>query len=174
MNAKLIRCDSTYAGQILAIFNEAILTSTALYDYKPRTSEMMATWFENKTKGNFPVLGLVDETNQLLGFGSYGTFRAWPAYKYSIEHSIYVASSFRGRGLGKRLLQELIAVAQEQGFHVLIGGIDSENAVSIQLHKTFGFQHAGRIRQVGFKFGRWLDLDFYQLVLNTPSQPVEG
>jgi L-amino acid N-acyltransferase len=174
MNVKLIRCDSTYAGQILAIFNDAILTSTALYDYKPRTPEMMVTWFENKTKGNFPVLGLVNDANQLLGFGSYGTFRAWPAYKYSVEHSIYVASGFRGRGLGKRLLKEIIAVAQEQGFHVLIGGIDSENAVSIQLHQAFGFQHAGRIRQVGFKFGRWLDLDFYQLILSTPSQPVEG
>src|ERR1043166_3396561 len=171
---KITSCDECYSNQILAIFNEAILNSTALYDYKPRTSEMMSLWFEVKRKGNFPVIGAVSDAGELLGFGSYGTFRAWPAYKYSIEHSIYVGANFRGQGIGKVLLGEIIARARAQNYHVLIGGIDSQNAASIQLHKRFGFQHAGTIRQVGFKFGRWLDLEFYQLVLETPVQPEEG
>lgn len=134
----------------------------------------MVSWFENKGRGNFPVIGAVNENGELLGFASYGTFRAWPAYKYSVEHSIYVAAQQRGKGLGKMLLQEVINSARKQDYHVLIGGIDSQNVVSIQLHKRFGFQHAGTIREVGFKFGRWLDLDFYQLVLDTPSKPFDG
>ena len=171
---KLTRCDASFAQQILAIFNDAILHSTALYDYKPRTLESMELWFENKRKGNFPVIGIVSESGELQGFASYGTFRAWPAYKYSVEHSIYVASGHRGRGLGKQLLQQVIHEAEAQDYHALIGGIDSQNAASIQLHRQFGFQHAGTLRQVGFKFGRWLDLDFYQLILATPKHPADG
>lgn len=171
---KLTQCDSSFAGQILAIFNDAILQSTALYDYKPRTMESMSAWFEAKRRGGFPVIGVVADSGELLGFGSYGTFRAWPAYKYTVEHSIYVAAQHRGKGLGKRLLQELIQSAAQQNYHVLVGGIDSQNTVSVRLHQRLGFQHAGTIRQVGFKFGRWLDLDFYQLILATPSNPVDG
>jgi L-amino acid N-acyltransferase len=171
---KVVRCDSSFANPILEIFNEAIVNSTALYDYKPRTPQMLASWFELKGRGNFPVIGVVSAGGELMGFGSYGTFRAWPAYKYSIEHSLYVAPQFRGQGVGKQLLQEIISAAGEQDYHVLIGGIDSQNAVSIGLHQRFGFQHAGTIRQAGFKFGRWLDLEFYQLILKTPAQPVDG
>ncbi len=173
-NMNIIHCDRSYSGQILAILNEAILNSTALYDYKPRTDAAMQSWFDAKEKGKFPVLGLVNEENSLLGFGSYGTFRAWPAYKYSVEHSIYVRNDMRGRGFGKMLLEAVIATAREQAYHALIGGIDSQNGASQRLHLAFGFQHAGRLRQVGFKFGHWLDLDFYQLILDTPQQPVDG
>jgi len=171
---KLIRCDSSWSNQILAILNDAIVHSTALYDYKPRTLEMMGPWFESKQKGNYPVIGAVTDSGDLAGFASYGTFRAWPAYKYSVEHSVYVAAPFRGQGLGKRLLQEIIAAARAQDYHVLIGGIDSENTVSIQLHERLGFSHAGTIRHAGFKFGRWLDLAFYQLILDTPAHPQDG
>jgi L-amino acid N-acyltransferase len=170
----LIRCDTSFADQILAIFNEAIVNSTALYDYRPRSLESMSGWFENKRKGNFPVLGAVEADGALVGFASYGTFRAWPAYKYTVEHSIYVAASHRGTGVGKMLLRELIKTARAQEYHVLVGAIDSANTPSIELHKRFGFQHAGTIRQVGFKFGRWLDLDFYQLVFETPVKPTDG
>jgi phosphinothricin acetyltransferase len=109
---RIVQCEQERHGeQILAILNDAILNSTALYDYKPRTPEMMAEWFNAKAKGNFPVVGIENESSDLMGFGSYGTFRAWPAYKYSVEHSVYVDARFRGQGLGKRLLQELIATA---------------------------------------------------------------
>lgn len=170
----LVRCTRRHAPAILEVFNDAILTSTALYDYKARTPEMMEGWFTAKEKGNFPVLGLEDENGTLLGFASYGTFRAWPAYKYSVEHSVYVHKDHRGRGIGKRLLREVIVAAQEQGYHTLIGGIDAQNTVSIRLHVDLGFVHCATIKEAGFKFGRWLDLAFYQLILPSPQQPVDG
>ena len=171
----MIQCEQNrHAAAILAIFNEAIIHSTALYDYKPRTMEMMAAWFDAKAKAKYPVIGIENDSGDLMGFGSYGTFRAWPAYKYSVEHSVYVEARFRGRGVGKRVLQEVIAAAQGQGYHLLVGGIDATNSVSIRLHETLGFSYCGTIRQAGFKFGRWLDLSFYQLILSTPSDPTDG
>lgn len=164
----------THAAAILDIFNDAIVNSTALYDYRPRTPESMVGWFNTKEAGRFPVLGATDDMGQLLGFASYGVFRAWPAYKYSVEHSVYVHQDHRGKGIGLALMQRLIAAAVEQDYHVMIGGIDVANAGSIALHEKLGFVHAGTIRQAGFKFGRWLDLAFYQLILQTPATPVDG
>lgn len=163
-----------HADAILAILNDAIATSTALYDYQPRPRESMVGWFAAKRAGQFPVIGTVDDGGNLLGFATYGTFRAWPAYKYSVEHSIYVHRDHRGRGLGQALLQRLIAAATAQQYHLLIGGIDANNQGSIALHERLGFVHAGTIREAGFKFGRWLDLAFYQLTLPTPTAPVDG
>jgi len=172
---RIVQCNQErHAEQILAIFNDAILNSTALYDYKPRTIEMMTAWFDAKLKGEFPVIGVENDSGELMGFGSYGTFRAWPAYKYSVEHSVYVDAPFRGQGIGKRVLQEIIAAAQEQNYHILVGGIDAANSVSIRLHESLGFVHCGTIRQAGFKFGQWLDLLFYELILSTPSDPTDG
>jgi len=163
-----------HASQILEIFNEAILNSTALFDYKPRAPESMVGWFKAKESGNFPVIGIESAGGELLGFGSYGSFRAWPAYKYSVEHSVYVHKDHRGKGLGRILTQRLIAAAQDQGYHLMVGGIEATNSSSIALHEALGFTHAGTIRHAGFKFGRWLDLSFYQLILPTPVNPVEG
>lgn len=164
----------TDAEAILAIFNHAILHTTALYEYQPRTMATMQQWFANKTAGNFPVWGLKDEQGQLLAFGSYGTFRAFPAFKYSVEHSVYVHPEQQGKGYGSLMLQQLIQSAGEQGYHLLIGGIDASNSGSIALHQKHGFVHSGTISQAGFKFGRWLDLAFYQLTLATPAEPVDG
>jgi L-amino acid N-acyltransferase len=163
-----------HAGAILAIFNDAIVNSTALYDYRPRAPDTMGPWFATKQSHGFPVIGLEDAAGTLLGFASYGTFRAWPAYKYSVEHAIYIHRDHRGRGLGHRLLNELITAARARDVHTMIGGIDASNAASIALHVAHGFEHAGTIRQAGFKFGRWLDLAFYQRVLDTPAAPVDG
>jgi phosphinothricin acetyltransferase len=171
---RAIRCDSRHAGAILAILNEAIVNSTALYDYQPRTAAMMQAWFDAKAKGNFPVIGVEDDRGDLMGFASYGPFRAWPAYKYSVEHSVYVDARFRGQGLGRQLLQEAIAAATAQHYHMMIGGIDAANTASVALHLRLGFSHCATIRHAGFKFGRWLDLEFYQLLLPTPSRPVDG
>jgi phosphinothricin acetyltransferase len=172
---QLITCShALHAAPILAILNEAIANSTALYDYRPRTLDSMRAWFQAKEAGGYPVIGLVDEDGTLLGFASYGTFRAFPAYKYTVEHSVYVHHAHRGRGLGRQLLQALIEHARAQGLHVLVGGIDTANQGSIALHTRLGFTHCGTVRQAGFKFGRWLDLAFYQLVLDTPAQPVDG
>lgn len=163
-----------HAQAILDIFNEAIANSTALYDYEPRSIESMVNWFQAKATGNFPVIGAIDNDCQLLGFASYGTFRAWPAYKYSIENAVYVHQNYRRQGLGLALMQQLIARASEQQYHVMVGGIDMTNLGSIALHEKLGFTHAGTIHQAGFKFGRWLDLGFYQLLLSTPVYPVDG
>lgn len=163
-----------HAEAILAIFNHAILNTTALYEYQPRTMATMQQWFANKTAGNFPVLGLINEQDQLVAFGSYGTFRAFPAFKYSVEHSVYVAPDQQGKGYGASMLQKIIEQAQQDNYHLLIGGIDAANEASIALHKKFGFTHSGTITQAGFKFGRWLDLAFYQLTLATPANPKDG
>ena len=171
----IIPCEERpHAAPILAILNEAIANSTAIYDYKPRTMETMRSWFETKTKGNYPVIGAQAEDGELMGFASYGSFRAWPAYKYSVEHSVYVGTRFRGRGVGRRLLEAVIEAARVQDHHVLIGGVDATNAASMALHEGLGFTRCGTIRQAGFKFGRWLDLSFYQLILATPLQPIDG
>ena len=166
--------EEVHAEAILEILNEAIVNSTALYDYRPRGRESMQAWFGTKRASGFPVIGAVSPAGELLGFASYGSFRAWPAYKYSVEHSVYVHKDHRGQGLGPLLMEQLIAKAIEQQYHVMIGGIDAANRGSVALHQKLGFSHAGTIRQAGFKFGRWLDLAFYQRVLPTPREPVDG
>jgi L-amino acid N-acyltransferase len=171
---KFIECSyELHAPEILAIFNDAILNSTALWEYKTRTLDTMKIWFETKAIGNFPVIGALDNNGQLLGFASYGTFRAWAAYKYSVEHSVYIRADQRGKGLGKALLRELINKAKAQNVHTLIGAIDVDNKGSIALHEKMGFEYAGTLKQAGYKFGRWLDFVFYQIILETPTQPTE-
>ena len=171
----LVDCtEARHSEAIRAIFNDAITNSTALYEYRPRTADVMHAWFETKQKGNYPIIGVEDASGQLLGFASYGQFRGWPAYKYSIEHSVYVDPRFRRQGIGRMLLQAIIDRAQANDYHMMIGAIDSTNASSIALHKSLGFIECGHIRHAGFKFGRWLDFAFYQLIFQTPSHPVDG
>lgn len=171
----LVDCsEDAHAAAILAILNEAIAHSTALYDYAPRPPEAMAAWFATKRAHGFPVVGAVDASGKLLAFASWGTFRAFPAYKYTVEHSVYVHHEHRGQGLGKTLIAELIRRARAADLHALVGCIDASNQGSIALHERLGFTHSGTLQQVGFKFGRWLDAAFYQLLLNTPARPVDG
>lgn len=167
--------EAEHAPAILAIFNDAIAHSTALYEYQPRTLQTMQAWFAAKQAGGFPVVGAFDATGELLGFASWGSFRAFPAFKYTVEHSVYVHPDHRGQGLGEQLLRELLRLAEASDrVHALIAGIDMQNAGSIALHEKLGFRSVGVLPQVGFKFGRWLDLGFWQLTLATPSQPVDG
>ena len=167
-------CDRSRAAEILAILNDAIEHSTALYDYRPRPLAAMDGWFDVKERGAYPVIGAIGDDGRLLGFASYGQFRAWPAYKYSVEHSLYVAAAHRGQGIGKALLTALLDRARAQQYHNVIGGIDADNATSIALHERLGFERCGLIRHAGFKFGRWLDLAFYQKLLDTPTEPRDG
>ncbi len=171
----IVSCQYDRHGRtILSIFNDAIANSTALYDYEPRTLETIQKWFKAKEAKKYPVIGIEDGNGSLMGFATYGAFRQWAAYKYSIEHSVYVDSPYRGKGVGKKLLGELIKFAKQQDYHMMIGGIDAQNNVSIKLHLSMGFQQCGSIKQAGFKFGRWLDLEFYQLILSAPDNPTEG
>lgn len=170
---KIVNCQYERHGKtILNIFNEAIANSTALYDYEPRTLATVQKWFKNKEEDNYPIIGIENHQGVLMGFATYGAFRSWAAYKYSVEHSVYVDVKFRGKGVGKRLLTELVELAQQQNYHTIIGGIDAENIISIKLHQSLGFIHCGTIKQAGFKFDRWLDLEFYQLILPTPDNPI--
>lgn len=162
-----------HGSAILEILNDAIVNSTALYDYKPRTMQNMDAWFETKRAGNFPVIGIEDSSGELLGFASFGTFRAFPAYKYTVEHSVYVRGDQRGKGLGRILLHKIVDEAQAAGKHAVIGAIDADNEASIALHESLGFERVGTLPQVGFKFGRWLDLALMQKTLETPANPAD-
>ncbi|MEI6753892.1 MAG: N-acetyltransferase family protein [Paludibacter sp.] len=166
-------CTEKQLPEILAIFNDAILNSTALYDYKIRTMETMVAWYDDKLTHNYPVIGAFDDAGVLLGFATYGMFRVRPAYKYTVEHSVYVRADKRGMGTGKILLREIIQKALEQDFHVMVGVIDASNDVSIELHEKEGFVLTGIMKEVGYKFGKWLDAAFYQLILKTPINPTE-
>lgn len=158
---------------ILEIYNDAILNTTAVYTYDPLTTEMLQQWYQHKQDNHLPLfVATID--HKIAGFASYGPFRPWPAYKYSVEHSIYVNKDFRRQGIAKRLLSTLIEKAEASGLHTIVAGIDSENTVSISLHKAFGFREAGTLSQVGYKFGRWLDLQFMQLILSSQIGPNEN
>jgi L-amino acid N-acyltransferase len=150
---------------ILEIMNDAILTTTSIYDYKERNDEFVQTWFNNKRTDNMPIF-VYDIDNQAVAFGSYGIFRAWDAYKFSVEHSIYVHKNFQGQGIGKKLLSALIEVATKDGYHTMIAGIDAANQKSYDFHKQFDFTEVGRFKEVGYKFDKWLDLIFMQRMLN--------
>jgi L-amino acid N-acyltransferase len=172
---KLVDCEpGRHSAAILAIFNEAIANSTAIYEYVLLKPDYMAKWFAAKAQGHYPVIGLENDDGVLVGFASYGKFRDRPAYKYTVEHSIYVDSRFRGQGHGRVLLEAIAAAATKQNYHIMVGGIDASNAVSIRFHESQGFTHCGTVKQVGFKFGRWLDLALYQKILATPASPVDG
>ena len=134
---------------------------------------MRRDWFRAKEVANLPVIVAVDET-AVVGFATYGPFRAWPAYKYTVEHSVYVALGARNRGVGRMLVRELIEEARRNDLHTIIAGIVSDNTPSLRLHRALGFVDAGEVQQVGYKFGRYLDLTFMQLLLETPDRPIEG
>ena len=149
---------------ILAIINDAILTSTALYDYHPRTLEQQIAIFEDKISKCFPII-VAEVNNKVIGFGYYSEFRFREAYKFTVEHSVYADKNYIGKGVGKLLLTELIELAKEQKLHTMIGVIDSENINSITFHEKFGFEKAGYIKESGYKFDKWLDSVFMQKIL---------
>ena len=149
---------------ILEIINHNILHSTSLYDYSVRTIEQQKAILEEKIKKGFPVI-VAEKEGEILGFGMYSEFRFREAYQFTVEHSVYVAANHLGKGIGKRLLSELIVLAKAQKLHTMIGVIDSENQNSIAFHEQFGFKIAGVIKESGYKFDRWLDSVFMQLIL---------
>jgi phosphinothricin acetyltransferase len=153
-----------YLPQMLEIYNDLILHTTAVYSYDPHTIEMRTEWFKSKQQQGFPVF-VAEENNLILGFATFGPFRSWPGYRHTVENSVYVAATSRGKGIGKQLLAKLIEAAKRLEMHVIIAGIDADNITSIELHRQFGFFEVAHLKEVGYKFGRWLDLKFMQLVL---------
>jgi L-amino acid N-acyltransferase YncA len=149
---------------ILDIINYNILNSTALYDYNIRNYEQQKAILEEKINKNFPVIVAIED-DKVVGFGMYGEFRFREAYKYTVEHSVYVDNEHQGKGIGKLLLQELIQLAKEQKLHTMIAVIDAENQSSVEFHEKFGFKTVGIIKESGYKFDRWLHSVFMQLIL---------
>ena len=149
---------------ILEIVNYSILNSTANYNYAIQHIEDQNKWFAEKKAKDFPVIVACDQNN-VIGFSTYGTFREKTGYRFTVEHSVYVTQNYIGKKVGKLLLEHLIALAKAEGYHTMIGVIDAENKGSIAFHEKFGFITTGMIREVAYKFDRWLDLVFMQLLL---------
>jgi len=161
--------------RLRSIYNDAVVHTTASYDYEPRTAEAQATWFATKQSAGYPVLVADDGAGAAMGFASYGPFRAWAGYRFTVEHSVYVHEAFRRRGIASVLVTHLLHHAAGQGLHLMVGAIDAANTGSIELHRRLGFESAGVLKEAGYKFDRWLDLAFMTRRLDRPgSGPAPG
>lgn len=159
--------------RILAITNQAIAETTALWTIEPATLETRGGWMRDRVAHGFPVI-VAEHAGEVAGFGSYGSFRPHDGYLHTVEHSLYVDPPMQGKGLGRALLAALIERAQADGKHAMVGGVEATNAASIALHRAAGFEAAGTLREVGRKFGRWLDLTFMVRVLNAGASAQRG
>ncbi|MDV6169709.1 N-acetyltransferase family protein [Flavobacterium sp. DG1-102-2] len=150
---------------ILEIMNHNILHSTAVYDYVPKSLDEIQGWFNERQQDGFKLIA-AEYNGSVAGYAGYGIFKPKAGYRFTVEHSVYVSEEFHGKGIGKLLMAELIAIAKKEGIHSMIGVIDADNAASIAFHKQFGFTETGFLKQAGFKFGRWLDVTFMQLLFD--------
>ena len=149
---------------ILAIYNEVIATTTAVFSELPVTLANRQTWWQERCAAGYPVLVAVGagDGDPVLGFASFGDFRSWPGYRHTVEHSVHVSVTARGRGVGSALVQSLFPLAAALHKHVMIAGVDAANLVSLRMHERLGFERVAHFREVGRKFDRWLDLVFLQ------------
>ena len=163
----------TDAAAIAAIYNDAVVNTTAIWNEVQVDGANRVAWMADRRRLGYPVLVAVDRDGTVLGYASFGDWRAFDGDRHTVEHSVYVRADRRGGGVGRALLTALIAAARAIGKHVMVAAIDADNGVSIALHERLGFRQTGLMPQVGMKFGRWLDLTFLQLVLdNRPTPPV--
>ena len=149
---------------LVAIYNEVIATSTAIYSNLPVNLEERRAWWRSRTAQGYPVLVARDEAG-VAGVSTFGDFRAWPGYRFTVEHSVHVRADGRGRGIGTLLVQALLPRAAALGKHEMVAGVDAANAASIRFHERLGFQRSAHLREVGYKFDRWLDLVFLQRMI---------
>lgn len=156
---------------ITTIYNDAVEQTTAIWNETTIDVENRRAWLADRRTAGYPVLVAVSDDDKVLGYASFGDWRAWDGYRHTVEHSVYVRSDQRGAGIGKTLMEALIGRARDIGKHVMVAGIEAGNTGSIRLHEKLGFKQAGLLRQVGTKFGRWLDLAFLQLTLDTRADP---
>lgn len=153
------------AAAIHDILNQAIVHSTAVYDYEPLSEQDFQRWLTEKREKSLPVIVSEGENGMITGFATYGSFRHKIANRFSVEHSLYVHEQARGKGIGKRLLSEIENLALRNGMHTIFGCIDSENEVSLSLHYSLGYEKAGYLKECAWKFDRWLDLVIVQKLL---------
>jgi L-amino acid N-acyltransferase YncA len=165
---------STDLPGILGIYNEAMLNTTATYEYEPHTLEMRKAWFDEHVRDNYPVFVAQNGDGRIVGWSCLSKFRPRTGYRFTGEDSIYVAADQRGRGIGKSLLQPVIQSARDLGLHAVIAGIDAGGRASIRLHAHFGFVQVAHLKEAGWKFGRWLDMIYMELLLNGASHAPSG
>ncbi len=146
---------------LVEIYNEVIATSTAIYSSTPVTLADRRDWWRARVAAGYPLLVAADATG-VVGFSTFGDFRAWPGYRFTVEHSVHVRAGRRGTGVGTHLLEALFPRAAALGKHMMIAAVDAANGPSIRFHERLGFRQAGCLREVGHKFDRWLDLVFLQ------------
>ncbi|WP_295670022.1 GNAT family N-acetyltransferase [uncultured Mucilaginibacter sp.] len=156
---------------ILGIYNDVIINTTAVYSEKPHSLQMRKELYYERVNNNFPVY-VAEVAGEIAGFSSFGHFRAWPCYRYTVEVSVYVDRSFRGKGISKILSLALIDRAKAINIHAVIAGISADNEISIQLHQSLGFKEVANFKEVGYKFGRWLDLKFFELLIDNNPGPI--
>jgi len=154
---------------ILQIYNDAVLHSTAIWNDAPLDLDNRRAWLAERQSQGFPVLVAVDAQERVLGYATFGPWRPHDGFRHTVEHSVYVRDDQRSAGIGQALMRRLIERARQAGKHVMVGAIESENRASVHMHQQLGFIHVGQMRQVGCKFGRWLDLTYMQLTL-TPER----
>lgn len=165
MKLEIRDADAADLDAMLAIYNDVLATSTSIFSDVERTPAEHRVWFEERRKQDRPVL-VACRDGGVVGYASYGPFRTWPGYRHTVENSIYLATSARGQGIGTTLLGALLQRAQEQRLHAVIAGIDGDNRSSMRLHEKLGFTKVAQLKEVGRKFDRWLDLVFYQRLLD--------
>ncbi|MFT3945210.1 MAG: GNAT family N-acetyltransferase [Ancrocorticia sp.] len=158
---------------ILEIYNDAVISTVAIWNEQTVDLENRREWFNQHKDQGYPILVAVDDSDDVLGYATFGDWRTWEGYRYSVEHSVYVRADQRGKGTGRLLMTELIDRAREAGKHVMVAGIEASNEGSIRLHEKLGFRETGTLREVGTKFGRWLDLTFMQLILDDAAHPAD-
>ncbi|MBZ6077334.1 GNAT family N-acetyltransferase [Microvirga puerhi] len=159
---------------IVAIYNDAVANTTAIWNEVTVDVANRAAWLADRHCQGYPVLVAVDDAGAILGYASFGDWRAWDGYRYTVEHSVYVRRDQRGGGIGRALLAELIDRARSMGKHVMVAGIEARNEASIRLHHKLGFESVGHLKEAGTKFGDWLDLAFLQLKLDRRADPGEA
>lgn len=146
---------------ILAIYNEVVASSTAIYTDQLSTLDERSDWFESRRRQGYPVLVAADG-GAVIGFASFGDWRPWSGYAATVEHSVHVHASHRRSGVGRALLSALLPLARDAGKHVIVGAVDAQNSASLRLHESLGFERVAYFKQVARKFDRWLDLVFVQ------------
>jgi phosphinothricin acetyltransferase len=147
--------------QITAIYNEVIASTTAVFSDRAVGVEDRREWRRQRIAAGYPVLVAADASG-VIGFASFGDFRAWPGYRHTVEHSVHVRADCRGRGIGRALVAALLPRAAALSKHVMIAGVDASNEASIRMHEGLGFERVAHLREVARKFDRWLDLVFLQ------------
>lgn len=162
--------DADIAG-ITAIYNDAVVNTAAIWNETQVDVDNRRQWLLDRQKMGYPVLVAINDHGEVVGYASFGDWRAFDGYRHTVEHSVYVRNDQHRSGIGKALMVELIERARAIGKHAMVAGIEAGNAASIKLHEKLGFQQVGLLPEVGTKFGRWLDLAFLQLLLDQRTNP---